>query len=72
MSQRHLKELQRTIRPFGLAVVRGTSHLRIVDRSGRFLTPVSNSPTCAHAAKEETIRRLIRLGALPADALRRG
>jgi hypothetical protein len=62
---RHIRELERAIRPHGLRIERGRSHPRIVDADGRFLTPISSSPTDTHAAKAETIRRLIRLGVRP-------
>jgi hypothetical protein len=72
MSQRHLRDLERRIRPFGLSIVRGRGHPRILDADGRFLTPVSNSPTDPHACALATLRRLVRLGAVPAETLRRG
>jgi hypothetical protein len=68
---RHIKELERLLRPHGLTIRHGRSHPRIVAADGRFLTPISSSPTDTHAAKAETIRRLIRLGVLPAGTLRR-
>ncbi|MFL5759102.1 MAG: hypothetical protein ACJ789_05145 [Thermomicrobiales bacterium] len=69
--QRHIRELERVIRPHGLTIRRGRGHPHIIDAAGRRLTPVSCSPTDAHAAIEETLRRLVRLGALPAELRRR-
>jgi hypothetical protein len=67
---RHIRELERAIRPHGLRIERGRGHPRIVAADGRFLTPVSSSPSDTHACAEETLRRLIRLGAIPAEARR--
>jgi hypothetical protein len=68
---RHIKELERLLRPYNLTIRRGRGHPQIIDATGRRLTPVSSSPSDDHAAIEETLKRLVRLGAMPAETLRR-
>ena len=67
----HRRDLERFLHRYGLRIVPGPRHLRIVDAEGQTLCPLSQTPSCPHV-RRQAIRMLVKRGALPRDAIQEG
>ena len=61
------KALSELLRKYNLELEAGRTHHRVVTRQGKYITSVSSSPSDPHFGNQ-TVRTLVRMGALPAEA----